>query len=256
MPSAINWWSTFFEGAALDVLRVMFSPEYTRAEADFLEKFLRLEPGAKVLDVPCGFGRLSLELAGRGHDLTGIDLCGEAVEEARASAAGRGLAVAFERRDMRDLPWEGLFDAAFCLGGSFAYLDDEGNLEFLRAASKALKPGGRFAVDASAAAEAILPSLPDTHRTWGTLGDYHVLRHARHEPREGRLYVEYTFISGGKVEKKEASYRTYTYRQLVEILDAAGFEEIEGYGGLAGEPFTVDGSRTFRQLNLVARKRG
>jgi SAM-dependent methyltransferase len=256
MPTAIDWWSTFFEGAALDSLRGMFSPEHTRAEADFLQKFLRLEPGSRVLDVPCGFGRLSLELAGRGHDLTGVDLCGEAVEEARASAAGRGLEIAFEHRDMRDLPWEGSFDAAFCLGGSFAYLDDEGNAEFLKAAGRALKPGGRFAVDASTAADNLLPSLVD--QSWHALGDYYLLRQARYEPREGRLHVEYRFIRDGKVETKEASYRTYTYRQIVDLLEAAGFEEIEGYGGLSGEPFTVTGSgfRTFRQLLFVARKRG
>ncbi len=42
-------------------------PEATRAEADFFEESLETRPGARLLDVPCGDGRLALELAGRGH---------------------------------------------------------------------------------------------------------------------------------------------------------------------------------------------
>ena len=44
------------------------------AEADFIEKHLQVSHGAKLLDVPCGNGRLAIELARRGYQLTGIDI--------------------------------------------------------------------------------------------------------------------------------------------------------------------------------------
>jgi cyclopropane fatty-acyl-phospholipid synthase-like methyltransferase len=67
MFMAHNWFETFFEGIVLDFWRAAMSPEQTRAEADFLEQQLALTPGATVLDIPCGTGRHSLELARRGY---------------------------------------------------------------------------------------------------------------------------------------------------------------------------------------------
>ena len=83
-----------------------------RAEADFLERVLRPGPGAALLDVACGGGRHAVELAGRGYELTGVDYSGPFLDAARRLAADRGAAVAWERREMRDLPWPGRFDAA------------------------------------------------------------------------------------------------------------------------------------------------
>ncbi len=52
-----NWQTNFFRGAALDAWRRFVNPENTRADADFLERALHLNPGARLLDVPCGNGR-------------------------------------------------------------------------------------------------------------------------------------------------------------------------------------------------------
>jgi 2-polyprenyl-3-methyl-5-hydroxy-6-metoxy-1,4-benzoquinol methylase len=139
--AAANWWKDFFQGIALDFWRAAVTDEQTRAEADFLERQLWVSSPAKVLDVPCGSGRLSLELAARGFDLTGVDIAAEFIDEAKTSAAARGLQIEWHNRDMRELTWEEEFDAAFCFGNSFGYLDDEGNADFLKAVARTLKPG-------------------------------------------------------------------------------------------------------------------
>ncbi len=82
-----KWYESFFHGIVLDMWRAAASPEQTRLEADFLERALGLRPGARVLDVPCGFGRHSLELASRGYRPTGVD---PAVAERAASAVKPG----------------------------------------------------------------------------------------------------------------------------------------------------------------------
>src|SRR5262245_19352782 len=138
------WWTTFFHGVALDLWRAAVSPEATRAQADELARLLDLAPGERVLDVPCGNGRLTLELARRGFPAAGVDLAGEFVAEAREHARRDGLAVRVEQADMRALPWRDEFDAAFCTGNSFGYFDDDGHLAFARAVRGALRPGGRF----------------------------------------------------------------------------------------------------------------
>src|SRR6266702_2077566 len=137
--AASEWWRDFFSGVAVDLWLRVPTEEQTRAEADFIEKALRLPPHARLLDVPCGGGRHSLALAARGHQATGVDLSSDFLREARKQAKERHLEVAWEQREMDDLPWQNEFDGAFCFGNSFGYLDDAGNSRFLKAVARALK---------------------------------------------------------------------------------------------------------------------
>src|SRR6266571_5102604 len=113
-----NWWENFFHGISLDFWRAAVSPEQTRAEADFIQKHLQLSQGAKVLDVPCGNGRLALELAARGFDLTGIDIASEFIEEAKVKSTASAVKVEWHNQEMRDLPWQAVFVAANVSGTS------------------------------------------------------------------------------------------------------------------------------------------
>lgn len=97
------------------VARNAVSPEQTRAEVDYLERVLSLQPRSRVLDVPCGYRRHSLELAARGFEVRAVDVSMEMIVEAERSAAHDRLAIECRREDMRDLSWESEFDAAFCL---------------------------------------------------------------------------------------------------------------------------------------------
>jgi len=246
----VDWWRGFFTGVALDVWRSYTTDDLTRAEADFIERALALPPASRVLDVPCGGGRHALELTARGHALTGVDLAAEFVEEARAAAAERKLEVAWERRDMRDLPWPAAFDGAFSFGNSFGYLEDEGNAAFLAAVARALVPGGRFVLDTGMVLEALAPNLEE--RTWYEMGDIVFLLRHRYDHVRGRLETEYTFVRDGRTERRASTHRVYTYRELCGLLAAAGFGDVEAYGSLDREPFRFGSPR----LLLVAQKRG
>ena len=214
-----NWWEHFFEGAPVDLWLQALSPEQTAREADSLVRALDVSPRAELLDVPCGSGRLSLELASRGHHMTGVDWSHEFLTHARSADAARD--VTWERRDMRDLPWPARFDGAFCLGNSFGYLDDEGNEAFLHAVAAALKPGARFVLETPMVLENLLGWIQE--RPWWKVGDMRLLAVNRYDPVRGRLDIEYTHISNGHVDTRYGSHRAYTYRQLVELLEGAGF---------------------------------
>src|SRR5882672_10668810 len=84
MPVPSNWFETFFHGVTLDLWRKAIPPEQTTAEAEFLIDHLNCDPGARVLDVPCGNGRLSFEMAKRGLRVSGVDISAEFIEEARS----------------------------------------------------------------------------------------------------------------------------------------------------------------------------
>ena len=132
-----EWFETFFQGPAVDFWTRAMPPAQTLADADFLEKTFDVKPGARLLDVPCGNGRHSIELARRGYRVTGIDLSEEFLAAARAE-----LDADWRKGDMRALDVEAAaFDGAFCFGNSFGYLDHAGVAEFLSALSETLQPG-------------------------------------------------------------------------------------------------------------------
>ena len=244
-----NWWESFFHGVSLDFWRAAVTGEQTRAEADFLQKQLQLEQGAKVLDVPCGNGRLSLELAKRGFQLTGVDLATEFIDEARTTSQQAGVDVDWHHRDMRNLPWTDEFAGAFCFGNSFGYLDDQDNADFLGSVARTLRPGARFIIDNGATAECLLPVL-QAHRTL-EVGGITLESDARYDHAQGRIFTDYTFIRDGKSDTRPASQRVYTYRELAGLLSQAGLEPVAAYGSLNEEPFKLGAQRLF----MVATKR-
>lgn len=215
-----NWWETFFHGVAVELWLQAMSAEHTRHEAAFIARALAVPPGAELLDVPCGGGRLSVGLASRGYRMTGVDLSSEFLGHARAADAAR--AVAWEQRDMRDLPWPARFDGAFCFGNSFGYLDDEGNAAFLHAVASTLKPGARFLLDTPMVLESLMQTLKD--RFWVQVGDMHLLIANRYDLAGSRLDIDYTFIRDGRVETRRGTHRAYSYRELIELVERAGFE--------------------------------
>lgn len=248
MEAPSTWWQTFFSGMMVETLPYWSTEERTRQETDFLVETLAPASGARIADVPCGIGRLTLELAARGFAATGVDFTPSYIEQARGKASERGLKVTFEQRDMRDLPWAGEFDHAFCFGNSFAYFDDTGNREFLQAVHRILKPGGKFVLQTGLAAESILAH--PLQRRWYTLGDIYFLHETQYDSTAGQLTSGYTLLRNGQSEKKHAVYRIYTHRQLLELLSDSGFVTHESFGTLTREPFQLGSHELF----LVAEK--
>jgi SAM-dependent methyltransferase len=145
----MNEWEAFFDYYAP---RYMDEPFVTAtiAEADFIEELLAPPPGARVLDLGCGTGRHSVELARRGYHVTGVDLSRGMLEQAAAAAAAAAVTVEYVKADATAYEPAAPFDLALCLcEGSFGLLtpsDDalEHELAILGTVRRALCPGGRF----------------------------------------------------------------------------------------------------------------
>jgi SAM-dependent methyltransferase len=190
------------------------------------------------LDVPCGGGRLSLELAARGYRPTGVDIAQSLLDQGQAQANARGLAVDWACRDMRDLPNTEKFDAALCWWSSFGYFDEAGNLDFLKAVAKSLKPGAPLLLD-TPLVETRLPEMIAEERVWWPVGDLLALEERTFDHVTSRVESEWTLVRGGQVEKKLLSLRLYTYRELTQLLEEAGFAGHQAYGSLEWEPFEL-----------------
>ena len=232
-----DWWKGFFHGIALDLWRAAVPEEATRAQAEFLIETLGLPSGARVLDVPCGNGRLALALAAHGYSMTGLDIAEEFIDEARSAAGSRALDIRWICGDMRRLPESTTFDGAFCWGNSFGYLDDAGNAEFLDAVGRGLEPGARFVIDYGVIAEALFPDFQE-QRSFEVTGITMDIRQ-RYDPRRGRLHTEYTFIRDGHRDTRTGSQRVYSAGELCRMLERSGFEIEALYGGLDRRAFAI-----------------
>ncbi len=248
MNAPSNWYESFFSGLTVAFWRAITTEEATRAEAAFLEKHLRISAGSRVLDVPCGAGRLSLALAANGAVVTGVDLSEEFLEAARRSSRERSLDVSWRRADMRDLGATAEFDAAFCFGNSFGYLDDAGNQAFLDSVAAVLVPGGRLAIDYGQAAESVFPRW--TPKLEAEMAGFRFLEENRFDFLAGRVENRYVISHGDESEDKLASQRVYTVREVASGLSAAGLRVLDFFGSVREDPYDFGA----QNLILVAEK--
>jgi SAM-dependent methyltransferase len=236
-----EWYESFFSPLALQFWRAVVPPEAARDEVDFLERALGLPGPGRLLDLPCGEGRHALELARRGHRVTGVDLSPYAVERATAEASRAGLAVELRVGDMRAPPAGG-FDGACCLGNSLGYLSHEDLRGFLRSMRAALRSGARWVVDTGTAAESLLPRFVGDDRSLEAAGIRFAV-HQRYDAVEGRLRQEATLERGEEREEGPISYGVYTVAELRRLFLEAGWSVVGLHGGLDGRPFTLGDPR-------------
>lgn len=240
-----EWFETFFQGPAVDFWTRAMAPALTLADVDFLEKALEVNPGARLLDVPCGNGRHSIELARRGYRIAGIDLSEEFLVAARTA-----LDADWRKGDMRALELEdAAFDGAFCFGNSFGYLDHTGVAAFLSALAGALKPGAKLVIETGVTAESILPTL--IQKRWHRFGDLMILSENRYDPWESCLNIDYTFVRGSVIETRPTASYVFTSAELRRMLNAVGFITLSLNGGVAGEPYQLGSPR----LVVIAQRR-
>jgi 2-polyprenyl-3-methyl-5-hydroxy-6-metoxy-1,4-benzoquinol methylase len=235
------WFAGFFRDVAVNFWSDIVPLELTAAEAGFLTDALELTAPARILDVPCGNGRHAIEFARRGHSVTGIDISEDFLIKARRAAAEANVDVDWRQADMRELAAttanDAHYDAAFCWGNSFGYLDHPEASAFVSTLARALRPGGRFVADIATAAESLIPGL--ISRQWHRAGDTFVLSDARYDAARSRVDIDYTFVHGGKSDTRRATSYVMTAAECARLFEAAGLKVLDMVGSIAGEPYTL-----------------
>jgi SAM-dependent methyltransferase len=245
-----DWFGGFFDDDYLRFAVDRFPAEATAAEVDLLVAALDLEPGARVLDLACGHGRHSVELARRGFAVTGVDLSAPSLGLAAAGAAGAGVDVRFERADMRRIGFEAEFDAVVNMFTAFGYFEDADNRLVLDRVAAALAPGGAFLMEI---VNPVSVFARFEARGWHGLSDGTLVLEERvYDARRGRFETCWTFVRGGERRERRFSHRAYTAPELAAMTAAAGLEVEQLWGGLDGSALEM-GSRRIVEL---ARKPG
>ena len=143
-----EWWKTFFDQDYLMIWGQMFTEEANAKQAAELWSMLDLKPGYRLLDAPCGWGRLSRPLALLGATVVGVDQS-EALlalaESQREELPPERLR--YLRHDLRTPLPEAGFDVACNIFSSFGYGTEEEDVAIFRTLRDAVRSGGRVLVE-------------------------------------------------------------------------------------------------------------
>jgi SAM-dependent methyltransferase len=232
--TAERWQEFFSHPAYVRFASQILDGDRTAREVETATRLLALEPGARVLDLGCGYGRVSLPLARMGFAVTGLDASAPMLELARERAGEEGAVVDFVHGDMRELDAVEAFDAVLSLGTAIGYVES-GDGDALAAAARALVPGGRLLVDT----ENREPKLRMAPRVWFDMSGTTIRCERRYDHLSGRWHERMSWDGDGAAY----SLRLYTAVELREMLEAAGLSVHGLWGGLDESGFTADSAR-------------
>jgi len=254
--TSTEWPVAFFDDDYLRIYRAMLTSEVTAREVDFIEAALAVPPGGEVLDVACGYGRHAIGLARRGYRVTGVDFNPRYLQAAENDAAAARVAARWVTADMRALPFERAFDAAYSYFTSFGYFSDEENERVLAGVARALRPGGRFLLDI------VNRDWILTHpqqRIWTQLEDGSLLMEETSLDlrcsvvRSRQIHI--TPASGAQITK-EFSMRAYTCAELEAMCARHGLAVGEVWGGPDRSEYTIESRRLVLLASRVGADRG
>lgn len=240
---ASAWYTSFFREPWLENFLLQIPPQHTSREVDSVIERIGLTAGAGILDLCCGYGRHSLELARRGFRVSGLDLSEQSLDLARKRATEEGLDVDFVHADMREIPFSGEMDAVINMYSSFGFLETEGDdQEVLSGVARALKPGGQFLLDTSSPLWLFRNYKP---QVWVELSDGTLLlEHQVYDVRSGKTETTWRFIrKDGECSELYFSMRAYTVPELVNMLRQVGMEPASVWGSLEGDEYDLDSPR-------------
>jgi len=140
-----QWYEELFVGYA-DKYDEETYTHGTIKEVDFIEQEIDCDKSKKILDIGCGTGRHSIELAKRGYRVRGIDLSESMLAKAREKAGFAGVKADFVQADAREFNYKQEFDLAIMLcEGAFPLMEtDEMNFTILQNAFSSLHEKGKL----------------------------------------------------------------------------------------------------------------
>lgn len=252
MPTNIkseNVNNSFFNGYYKDIWRNFFPEKTTQAEVDFIVEEAKLKPGEHVLDIMCGFGRHSLELANRGINVMAVDNLPDYISEIKEKAAIKSLPVENICTDILEMKIDQEFDAVICMGNSLQFFNEEDSIRILSNISAHLKSGGKFFINTWSLTEIAVKNFKD--KSWSRIGELLFLTESKFLFHPTRIETVSMIIpdKGEREEKKGIDF-IYSISEMETMLNKTGFQLKEIYSIPGKKQFTAGESRAY----IVAQK--
>jgi len=241
------WYEDFFDENYTKTY-VHLNRERTSKDVDFIIKALEISKENLILDIPCGFGRHSIELNQRGYLVTGMEYNTPQIDEAKKLMKEKEVNFDIIKADMRDIPHKNKYDRLFNFFTSFGYFSDEENEKTMENFYNALKPGGMMLIE-MVNRDGILKNYQKSHITRLLEGEL-LLEERNYDPLTGRMYSTHTYINKrGERKERKFDHRMYCPYELIEMCKRHNFEVIKTLGD-GGEDFKIFSGR----ISVIARK--
>lgn len=211
-----------------------------RDEIAFILSQLELPVGARILDVGCGFGRHSIELARLGYDVTGIDPSAAMIADAQERARKMAVSVTFQQIPAEQFSTTARFEAAICLFttlGQISAKDD--NRSLLQTVYGVLKPGGKIVVEVPQRETAVAQLKPSER--YGS-GERTTAVTRQYDPKSKVIREEFLVVMPQRKQSFLLRYRLFSFSELSGLLTDAGYEITSAFGDYVGTPLTRDSS--------------
>lgn len=234
-----EWWKDIFNSLYLKTdSDVVEDNCITRKEVDIFSKALNLSIKDSILDLSCGQGRHSLELARRGFtQIEGIDRSRFLIQKAKNLAKVEGLTVKFREGDARKIQHSAdTFDVVMILGNSFGYFETlNDDMKVLKEIFRVSKPWARILVDITDGDFIRNQFQP---RSWEWIDSKHFVCRERSLSYDKQRLISrevVTHIEKGVIVDQFYAERLYSFASIQELLKSIGFTEITLHEELSTE---------------------
>ncbi len=232
-----DWWSRIFNYLYLrtdaDIINDL---DITSHEIDLFLEILNLSLDDKILDLCCGQGRHSLELARRNFkNIEGLDRSHYLIQKAKATAKKEDINIRFREGDARKIPSPtDSFDVAMILGNSFGYFETtQDDLRVLKEVFRVLKPWGKILIEVTDG-DYLRNSFQT--RSWEWMDKKHFVCRERSLSLDKQRLISrevITHTEKGVIADQFYAERLYSKENLTRILETAGFSNITFQGQIS-----------------------
>ena len=236
-----EWWREFFP--YFQNLFDITVPGDAAKMTSYIIRKLGLKAGDSFLDCPCGNGRISIPLAKKGIKVSGVDITRSYLDKLSQGNKKLKLPVKIIEMDMRRINFDSQFDAAGNIWTSFGYFDKESDNQLvLNKLYKALKPGGKMLLHVLNRDWIIKHYTP-----YGLLelGDLKVVDKRRFDCKTSINISQWHFFKSGHEEVYESRIRMYSWHELYNMMQRAGFQDVQGYGSMNDDQIDFNSQNLF-----------
>ena len=212
------------------------------ADLHFYKRWLPKSKDARILELCCGTGRLTLPIAKDGYNITGVDYTSSMLDQAKIKASEAGLEIRFIEADIRTLNLQDKYDLVFIPFNSIHHLyKNEDLFRAFNVVKNHLKEGGLFLLDC------FNPNIqyivegekePKEIAAYTTDDGREVLikQTMRYESKTQINRIEWHYFINGEFNSiQNLDMRMFFTQELASYLEWSGFHIIHKYGGFKAE---------------------
>jgi D-alanine-D-alanine ligase len=225
-----DWWRRIFNSMYLKTdADVVEDKKITSNEVELFTSILNTPKDSAILDLACGQGRHSIEMAKKGFtNITGLDRSHYLIRKAKSVMQQEGLKIGFKEGDARKLPFNAdTFDVVMILGNSFGYFEsNEDDIMILKEVFRVLKPGGTFLIDVADGSYLREHFQP---RSWEWIDKKYFVCRERSLANDNERLISreiITHVEKGILVDQFYAERLYSSEMLTDIFSRSGYQNI------------------------------